>query len=173
MVIAFGTPLSTCIVGTEQMSNDLRLVTQQVMLHNKQMFTRDHINEAGTPTEILNRHIEIARTNGRYGHEYHVLALAIVLQRDIYCYSRFVLQDGTWVVPENSTISSLSLMFRSRKNVLGSHILYRVPRQLQKDSYNTDQPCCIFYDMAGQHYAALLPVKQNVLLFKPYTNLFG
>ncbi len=53
--------LSTCIVGAEQMSNDLRLVTQQVILHNKQMFlrliTRDHINEAGTPTEILNRHI--------------------------------------------------------------------------------------------------------------------
>ncbi len=170
--------ISLCMIGTEQMSNDLRLVTEQVMLHNKHTFLRfisqDQIQgRNGTPEETFKSYSQIIKTNGRFGHEYHLIALAIALQCDIYSYSRrFILQDGTWTVPYYTTSSSLAFMFRTQKNGLGTHILYRVPQQLQTDTYDTDNPCCIFYDAAGVHYTAFLPIKSDVTLFRPYTNLF-
>ncbi len=109
------------------------------------------------PDEIFDRHLQIAATNGRYGHEYHILALAIIVQ-DIYTYSRFALQ--------------LQHMFRSKRNGLGSHIMYRVPSHLRTD-YSADNPCCIFYDMAQVHYTAILPINTQVPKFAPYTNLFS
>ncbi len=86
--------LFICLLGTQELSNTLRMQTVNVMKQNKTFFLRliqtDQINEPGTPDEIFDRHLQIAATNGRYVHEYHILALAIIVQRVIYAYSRFV-----------------------------------------------------------------------------------
>ncbi len=154
--------LSICLLGTQELVHTLRMITVFVMKQNKGTFMRlirnDQIHEHGTPEEIFDRHIHIA--------------LAIISQRDVYTYSRFAMEDGSWSVPENTSTLQLVHMFRLKKNGLGCYILYRVPSHLQTDQYSTDNPCCIFYDMAQLHYTPILPLNATVCKFRPYTNLF-
>ncbi len=168
--------ISLTLLGSEQLSHDLRILTADVMLKNKDLFKRliakDNIKWPGSPDNVFLEHLEQATTNREYGHEFHILALAIVTQRDIYAYSRFSLEDGSWTVPQTSSHRQLVQLFKSRDNNLGQHLLYRVPPQLKTDLYNTDNPCCIFFDMASAHYTAIFPVHNKVPLFKLYTTLF-
>ena len=169
--------ISINLLGNEQMSHDLRILTAEIMLKNKDFFKRciakDKLGkQQGEPDNVFLDYLEEATRNGAYGHEFHILALAIVTQRDIYAYSHFSRKDDTWPVPYNASHNQVVHMFKSRDNRVGQHILYRVPPQLKTDLYNTENPCCIFYDMAASHYIALLPVHDKVPVFKPYTNLF-
>ncbi len=117
-------------------------VTKQNKATFMHLIRNDQIHEHGTPEEIFPRHLHIAATRGMFGHEYHVLALAIILQRDVYTYSRLALEDGSWSVPENTSTLQLVHTCSDKRNGLGCHITYRVPSHLQTDQYLTDNPCC-------------------------------
>ena len=75
-----------------------------------------------------------------WGNEYHLLALAIGLQGNIYCYVPFRLKELT--PHQRNDPKELQSLFDTHK--LSNHLLYRAFPEMRSVHYNTKDPVCIF-----------------------------
>ena len=95
-------------------------------------------------------------------NEYHLLALAVGLQWDIYCY--FPFSKNT--LREEQATDPLKLKELFDKHLPSNHLLYTAPSALRTPDYNTSNPICIYYDGLN-HYTGLKQHAENSKTFKP------
>ena len=164
-----------CLFGDERLAHMLRFLTVYVMWENRSYFLNrigvDTIQE-GRPVESFDRYLRIGRVNGEWGNEFHLLALSIALQRDIFSYSSFSSETGRWFIAKKNSPENLANAFRTRRRGTGGQLIFCPPQHLKNANYGV-QPICIHYDACGKHYTAVLPKKSPAVEFRPYTNFFS
>ena len=125
----------------------LRLLTVEILVIKKDFvqtlmrFDLQHRHQpcAQSYIEVLYFQVlEIARKWKAWGGEYHLLALSIALQRDIYIYSTFRI-DGI------TNMQSLKNLFDSALAETRGHLLYRSPQCFQSIRYSVCKPICGFF----------------------------
>ena len=167
--------VSISMFGNERMKLTLRFLTVYIMWEYKEYFLEVIRNDTirdGNPNDSFHKQLRIARNDREWGNEFHLLALSIVLQRNIFSYSSFSSENGRWFVSKKSTPQNLANAFRTRRRGTGGQLIFCPPPLLQLHSYN-QTPICIHFDARRRHYTAVLPQKVNALQFRPYTNLFA
>ena len=109
--------------------------------------------------------VDTCNQSGRpegWGTEFHILATAILLQRNIYVYSRFKKDaDDKMYQDENWDAIKLADHFRNKGSFTIQHCNY----QPRKGSFKK-KPLYIFY--SGNHYTALLPRVKDPIYFQPH-----
>ena len=166
--------ISIALNGGLNLTRHLKLFASFVMLQNRHKFLsiiqtdRAHVRNNSTVEKYFEHILYVARKWTEWGNEYHLLALAIVLQRDIYCYVPFTLTELTPC--QRNDPKELQSLFDRHK--LSNHLLYRAPTDMRSVNYNTKDPVCIFYD-AQNHYTAIKRQLNNNTLFSPYVELLG
>jgi hypothetical protein len=139
--------LSIGLVGNQDLTVCLRLLTVEILATKKDIvqtlmrFDLQHRHQpcAQSDIEMLNYQVlEIARKWKAWGGEYHLLALGIALQRDIYIYSTFRIDGKT-------NMQSLKNVFDSASAETRGHLLYRSPQCFQSNRYSMCKPICGFF----------------------------
>ena len=165
--------VSLCLFNSEVHRLTLRLLTVDCMWNKQNFFLyligMDTIMEEGTLLQRFHKHLRIARNDKEWGNEFHILALSIVLQRDIYVYSSFRV-NGNICLP-SATSERLCEAFATHEHV-GGHLLYTSPVQFKTQKYR-QEPICLHFDMRRTHYSAILKKNKNATIFRPNTNLFN
>ena len=165
--------ISLCIFNSEVHRLTLRLLTVECLWTRRDFFLyligMDTIVEEDTLLQRLYSQVRIARNDRQWGNEFHLLALSIVLQRDIFVYSSFRI-DGLICLP-SATTDGLKDAFGAHEH-LGGHLFYTTPLQFRTSRY-LEEPLCIHFDMRRSHYTGLLKKRENAAIFRPNTNLFN
>ncbi len=92
-----------------------------------------------------------SNSSAGWGNEYHLLALAIALDRNIYVYSTFKdSTTGRFFQNARLDISKLASMFANKVAQTSQHRNYQPTQDIISRS-----PICLFYD--HPHYTALVP----------------
>ncbi len=101
------------------------------------------------------------RSDG-WGNEYHLLALALALNRNIYVYSSFKNSTtGRFFQNARINVSKLANMFANKVAQTSQHRNYQ-PAQ----GINLRSPICLFFDQP--HYTALVPRVSNPIYCVPH-----
>ncbi len=162
--------VSISLYGDITLTKHLKILSVYVLITQKKIvmdiirMDKPHKRRKITMKSFYEDLLQTARLWKKWGNEYHLLTLAIALQRDIYCYSIFNqnIQDP----------QELQRLFQTRKHSLGNHLLYRAPLQLQKADYNNSGPLCIFYNGIN-HYTSIKPTSEFVHKYTPHTELLS
>jgi hypothetical protein len=139
--------VSIGLMRNQDLTVCLRLLTVEILVIKKDFvqtlmrFDLQHRHQpcAQSYIEVLYFQVlEIARKWKAWGGEYHLLALSIALQRDIYIYSTFRI-DGI------TNMQSLKNLFDSALAETRGHLLYRSPQCFQSNRYSVCKPICGFF----------------------------
>ena len=173
--------IALSLYGNEKFTNLLKLLTLQTLISQSNYFKsviRYDLSSRSLPctenaieTNFANLVFK-ARKWREWGDEFHLLALSIALQRDIYTYctfQNFATQD--YIPPASTTSEELQHMFLTTQNV-GVHLLHCCPPHLRMPDYNSRGPCVNFFDPNSAHYTAVLKSNHTVPLFTPTTSIF-
>ena len=103
-----------------------------------------------------------SRKIGQWANEYHILALSIILDINIFIYNSFD-------VPNNITSNDLLKKAFDNRTFLGNHLIYT------KYENNTSviNFICGYFDSISKHYTAILPTSVNSLEYRPISNIFN
>ncbi len=100
-----------------------------------------------------------------WGNEFHILALAIILKRNIIVYTTFKTPKGQFYQRKNKNILGLSEEFKKGGEKIEQHMNFE-PQQ----GITCHNP--IFIKLTGLHFTALLPrFPHPILCIPPATNL--
>ena len=131
--------------GGLNLTRHLKLFASFVILQNRHKFLsiiqtdQAHVHNNSTVEKYFEHILYVARKWTEWGNEYHLLALAIGLQRDIYCYVPFTLTELT--PHQSNDPKELQSLFDRHK--LSNHLLYRAPPEMRSVYYNTKDLVCI------------------------------
>ena len=153
-----------CLGLPEDRQMEFRHITLSTILENEQHFKNilklDKNNE--TLKTIIDACLHPNQSDG-WGNEYHVLALAIALNRNIFVYSSFK-SDTTGRFFQNARIdiSKLANLFANNCTQISQHRNYQPVKGITSRS-----PLCLFYHRS--HYTALVPRVSNPIYCIPCT----
>jgi hypothetical protein len=172
--------ISLTLLGNESLKKTLKLLTVLCMLLLKQNFL-DLLNQQYKSIEKENseayskikfeEYLRIALDDKRWGNEYHMVALATVLGKNIYIYSKFK-KDGKFQFRRNISKALLIGLFDTKSSKIGHHLRYE---PLKNDFFVKADKNVLHGFYCDQHYTALIP-KQNFTLgylFLPQTSLLS
>ena len=152
-----------CLGLPEYRQIEFRNVTRSTILENEEHFRSILVdNMMGETFEtVLDACLQSNQSAG-WGNEYHVLALAIALNRNIYVYSTFM-NDTTGRFFQNARIdiSKLVTLFEDKCAQTSQHRNYQPVKDI-----NCRSPLCLFYDKS--HYTALVPRVSNPVYCIPH-----
>ena len=166
--------ISIALNGGLNLTRNLKLFASFVMLQNTDKFLsiiqtdQAYVCNNSTVEKYFEHILYVARKWTEWGNEYHLLALGIGLQRDIYCYVPFRLTELT--PHQRNDPKELQSLFDTHK--LSNHLLYRAPPEMRSVHYNTKDPVCIFYN-AQNHYTAIKCQLNSSTLFSPFVELLA
>ncbi len=141
-----------CLGLPEERQIEFRGLTLRTLLENEAHFRK--ILKGNKNNETFESVIDACLQSNQYdgwGNEYHVLALAIALNRNIYVYSTFK-NDTTDRFFQNARIdiSNLAKMFVMQSAQTSQHRNYQPSKGI-----NCRSPICLFFHQS--HYTALIP----------------
>ena len=181
--------ISMTLCGSKYLGETLRILIAYLLIEHKDRFIEvigKHQANLSEDERLIRYYelIKIAYTDKAYGNEYHLLALATLLQRPIYSYSNFradLVDVDLWLKDEENkiehkqtTCDELVAAFNDRRNYTGNHLKY-LPLEgiFPVSSTQEKKKClCIHYDKCMLHYTALIPKKEEVHEYIPKSNLF-
>ncbi len=100
-----------------------------------------------------------------WGNEFHILALAIMLKRNIIVYQSFKGPNGQFYQRKNKNIVGLSEEFRQGGDKIEQHMNFEPQNGIR--SHNP-----IFIHLSGRHFTALIPrLPHPIYCVPPATNL--
>ena len=138
--------ISLALNGGLNLTSHLKLFASLFMLQNRDKFfsiiqtDQAHMHNNSTVEKCFENILHVARKLTEWGNEYYLLALAIGLQRDIYCYVPFRLTDLT--LHQRNDPKELQSLFDTHK--LSNHLLYRALPEMRSVNYNTKDTVWIF-----------------------------
>ena len=103
--------------------------------------------------------------------DFLLLALSIVLQRDVYLY--VLVRDLDELLPPTLTAQGLLAKYTEQHPALRHHVLYAAPLLLQRPGYGRHGACRLLYKQAGRKYWALLRKSHTAIDFVPFTKPFS
>ena len=166
--------VSTCLFGDERLRLMLRFLTVYIMWENKAYFMdtirNDTIHE-GSVDQCFDHHLRIARNDRAWGNEYHMLALSIALQRDVFSYTAFSWEKGRWFISKKSKIETLANAFKVKRKGTEGQLIFCPPQHLKLPNYG-GEPICVHFDAHRKHFTAIVPKKKEIIIIRPHTNLF-
>jgi hypothetical protein len=155
--------VSINICGSEEMTQALRSATVTTLLKHRSTFEalRHDIND---PT--FDSLLRDARTNSAWGNEFHVLALATHLRRDIY---QFVScrKSTNELHHEKTDAQELATLFYSQAAGTRQHIIYKPLETVDADQL------AIQILLHQSHFTALLRKNNSAVEFVPSTILLN
>ncbi len=152
-----------CLGLPEHKQMEFRNLTLSMILEHREHFQKlvKHDRNNETIETIIDACLQSNQSNG-WGNEYHVLALAIALNRNIYVYSSF--KDSiTGRLFQNARldISKLAQMFSNKCAQTSQHRNFQPFKAI-----NSRSPLCLFYHQS--HYTALIPRISNPIYCVPH-----
>jgi hypothetical protein len=106
-----------------------------------------------------------SKTNGSWGNEFHILALASFLNKNIYIYSAFKI-NGKFKLRKSIDESTLKANFHD----IGLNLIYKPISN--KRFISKKQVSNLFCFLRSKHYVSLIPVEGEVYIFPIKNNLF-
>ncbi len=152
-----------CLGLPEDNQSEFRRLTVAAILENQ-----SHFEQLLTPdrtTETINSLIESCLHPNElsgWGNEYHLLALAIGLNRNVFVYSSFRhSSSGRFFQDKRLDITDLADRFSKECKQTSQHLNYQ-----PKTGIFSKSPICLFYNR--DHYTALVPRKPNPVYCIPH-----
>ena len=152
-----------CLGFDEREQIDLREKTSEIIRKHSSHF-EDLLtgNMSGLTVQDLVDTCNKSDSTEGWGTEFHILALAILLERNIYVYSPFRKDtDGNMYQEDTWNAATLADHFLNKGSFTSQHYNCEPRKGLV-----ADDPLCIFYN--GNHYTALLPRVKNPIYFQPH-----
>ncbi len=151
-----------CLGLPEEEQMQFRNLTVSTILENEAHFKNllkcDGNNE--TFESVINACLQPNQYDG-WGNEYHLLALAIALNRNIYVYGSFRNNTGRFLQNARTDISKLAKMFQGKVEGTLQHRNYQPTKGIDSRS-----PLCLFFHK--RHYTALVPRISNPIHCIPH-----
>ncbi len=152
-----------CLGLSENKQMDFRNLTVATILkyqsHFERILTPNRTDE--TISSLIESCLQPNSFKG-WGNEYHLLALAIALNRNIFVYSSFKHnKTGRFYQDKRLNISDLARRFTKQSVQTSQHLNYQPVK-----SINFRSPICLFYDQG--HYTALIPRVANPIYCIPH-----
>jgi hypothetical protein len=166
--------ISNCLIGNESLTKLLRALTVFTIVKYKKEYLQFIETETSIDTnqDILlsitkkyNSILNEAKTNKCWCNEYHLLAIATLLNTDIFIYSSFYNSQSGEIYQIANNAIELQHIFEQNKRT-GAHLIYR-PISNSSISDKNDNPIFGYFSFQRKHYTSIIPHSYNSPLFKP------
>jgi hypothetical protein len=169
--------ISIGLIGDETLAKLLRLATYFTILQLEEAFrakiawemslVKDPVHIKNLVDENYIEQLDIAKTDKAFGNQYHILALATFLQKDIYVYTKF----PNIFLNSDKSIEDIQKAFEA--NELGRHVMYSpLKSSIFKVDRHKNSIIFGFFDSAMAHFTSLIPNDKNNLTLKPQHDWF-
>ncbi len=140
-----------CLGLPEDKQMDFRQLTVSQIFENEEHFKNLIMLNGNNETiqGLINACLQPNQYDG-WGNDYHLLALAIGLNRNIYVYNSFRNNTGRFLQNARTNISNLAKMFANKVGGSLQHRNYQPTKGIESRS-----PLCLFFH--ENHYTALVP----------------
>ena len=154
-----------CLGIPESQQNVLRELTVSCLRKHSKHFTELLKASDEISLQTLIEQCQQPFCSEGWGNEFHLLALAIMLKRNIVVYTSFKSPKGQFYQRKNKNIVGLAEEFKQGGDKIEQHMNFE-PQQ----GITCDDPICIYLN--GAHFTALVPRLPNpIYCVPPSTNL--